>query len=114
MDLIERLELNRLPAVARRTIERLNTTLEAYEERLSMVGNGQSDGSGQGQAETQSQGEALLTPRDAAERLTISERTLWGLAESGEVPCVRIGRSVRYDPADLRAYIDRRKRAIAG
>ena len=49
----------------------------------------------------------LLTPREAAAALSISERTLWGLTKGGAVRCVRIGRAVRYDPRDLQDYIDR-------
>ena len=55
----------------------------------------------------------LWNSREAAKALSISERTLWGLTQSGEIPCVRIGRSVRYDPADLRAWIESRKEASA-
>jgi len=51
----------------------------------------------------------LLRPPEAAEALTISERTLWGLTKAGEIPCVRLGRSVRYDPEDLRNAIAERK-----
>lgn len=51
----------------------------------------------------------LWTSRQAAQALGISERTLWGLMRSGAIPCVPIGRSVRYDPADLRAWIAARK-----
>ncbi len=51
----------------------------------------------------------LLTPREAAQALRISERKLWGLTASGEIPCVRIGRSVRYDINDLHAWIEERK-----
>ena len=40
----------------------------------------------------------LLRPPEAAEALAISDRTLWGLTKAGEIPCVRFGRSVRYDP----------------
>ncbi len=48
----------------------------------------------------------LLTPRQAAERLCISERKLWGLTmPRGELPCVRIARSVRYDGDDLDAFV---------
>lgn len=54
----------------------------------------------------------LLTGREAARMLSISERTLWGLTAAGEVRCVRIGRRlVRYDPADLREWIETRKAA---
>lgn len=51
----------------------------------------------------------LLTARQAAKALTISERKLWTLTQQGEIPVVKSGRSVRYDPADLRAWIDRKK-----
>jgi excisionase family DNA binding protein len=48
----------------------------------------------------------LLTAREAAAALRISERSLWGLTRHGEVRAVRIGRAVRYDPRDLREYIN--------
>jgi excisionase family DNA binding protein len=52
----------------------------------------------------------LLTARQAAQRLSLSERTLWTLTNvAGEIPCVRHGRWVRYDPADLVEWIGRRK-----
>jgi len=51
----------------------------------------------------------LLTKREAAMLLSISERKLQGLTANGEIPCVRIGRLVRYDPRDLALWIDARK-----
>ena len=51
----------------------------------------------------------LLTPKEAANALSISERTLWTLSDAGEIPTVRFGRTVRYTPADLEAWIERRK-----
>jgi len=48
---------------------------------------------------------ALLTTREAAELLAVCERTLWELTRSGEIPCVRIRRSVRYRPESLSAYL---------
>ena len=52
----------------------------------------------------------LLTARQAAKSLSISERTLWGLTKAGEIPAVRFGgRNVRYDPRDLDAWIQRAK-----
>jgi excisionase family DNA binding protein len=47
----------------------------------------------------------LLTPRDAAKALAISERTLWTLTNDGKIPHKRIGRAVRYSVADLQAWI---------
>jgi excisionase family DNA binding protein len=55
----------------------------------------------------------LLTARQAAAALSVSERTLWTLTQRGDLPAVRIGRSVRYDPGDLRAWIERQKQASA-
>jgi len=52
----------------------------------------------------------LLMGREAAKILSISERTLFTLTKAGEIPAVRIGRSVRYDPADLRIWIESAKR----
>jgi excisionase family DNA binding protein len=51
----------------------------------------------------------LWTCREAAAALCISERTLWMLTNEGSLPCVRIGRAVRYDPADIRTWIEAQK-----
>ncbi|MCG8407489.1 MAG: helix-turn-helix domain-containing protein [Phycisphaerales bacterium] len=54
----------------------------------------------------------LLRPDEAAKALAISPRKLWELTNCGEVPCIRIGRAVRYVPADLQAWIDRQAKRI--
>jgi len=51
----------------------------------------------------------LLKPAEAAKALAISERALRRATTAGGVPCVRIGRSVRYALADLLAWIERQK-----
>jgi excisionase family DNA binding protein len=52
----------------------------------------------------------LLVPsRDAAKLLSICERTLWTLTNSGEMPCVRVRRSVLYSVEDLRAWVQSRR-----
>jgi excisionase family DNA binding protein len=51
----------------------------------------------------------LLTYRQAAEVLGVSERTIWTLVDQKSLPAVRFGRSVRIDPADLRRFIERAK-----
>lgn len=51
----------------------------------------------------------LLTVREAADLLRISERTLWTLTQQGSIPSVRVGRSVRYDQSDLAEWIDSQK-----
>jgi excisionase family DNA binding protein len=51
----------------------------------------------------------LLKAREAAQRLAISERHLYQLTSSGELPCVRIGKLVRYSVATLRKWIKDRE-----
>jgi excisionase family DNA binding protein len=51
----------------------------------------------------------LLTASDAARLLAIGLRKLWSLTASHEIPCVRIGRAVRYDLTDLRAWVEQNK-----
>lgn len=51
----------------------------------------------------------LLKPREAAQRLAISERYLYQLTSSGEVPCVRVGKLVRYSVETLRQWIKDRE-----
>ncbi|MBV8781096.1 MAG: helix-turn-helix domain-containing protein [Phycisphaerae bacterium] len=51
----------------------------------------------------------LLTPREAAAAMGICEKTLWSLTvPRGELPAVRIGRSVRYSVDDLHRFIAER------
>ena len=48
----------------------------------------------------------LWKAAEAAQALTISRRKLWTMTNAGEIPCVRLGRAVRYDPAALRLWIE--------
>jgi len=54
----------------------------------------------------------LLKPIQAAKALAISPRKLWALTACRAIPCVRIDRAVRYDPADLRAWIATKKSGV--
>lgn len=55
--------------------------------------------------------DALLDERAAAKYLGISPRVLWGLADKGSIPFIRIGpRLKRYDPRDLQEFISRSRR----
>ncbi len=56
--------------------------------------------------------ELLWTIRQAAKSLGICEKTLWTLTQTKEIRCIRIGRVVRYDPADLREWINRKKSEV--
>ncbi|HEY4313831.1 MAG TPA: helix-turn-helix domain-containing protein [Pirellulales bacterium] len=55
------------------------------------------------------QQQLLVTSKQAASMLAISERTLWQLTSDGHLPAVRFGRTVRYDLSDLRAFITSRR-----
>ena len=49
----------------------------------------------------------LLTCREAADYLRVSTRTLFNLTTPhGPIPCIRVGRGVRYSPAALQAWVD--------
>lgn len=52
----------------------------------------------------------LMTSPKAAAFLAISERKLWNLKDSGEIPHVPIGSSVRYDRRDLIDWINAKKK----
>jgi len=67
-----------------------------------------------GQSETDKRSVKLLRAHEAADQLAISARKLWQLTSEGRIACIRLGRSVRYDPEDLRRFIEsQRERADA-
>ena len=49
---------------------------------------------------------SLLTGEDVAKILKISRSFAYHLMNSGQIPTVRLGRSVRVRPQDLLAYIE--------
>ncbi len=52
-----------------------------------------------------------LRPREAAEMLSISERTLWALTKQGRIPCVKLGtgrgNAVLYPVVELEKFLAR-------
>lgn len=52
----------------------------------------------------------LLTRVEAAEALSLCEKTLYTLTKQGKLRAIRIGASVRYDLEDLRAFVNQQKR----
>lgn len=48
-----------------------------------------------------------LGPLDIARRLQVSGMTIYRLIQTGELPHIRIGRSIRISEADLAAYLKR-------
>lgn len=55
----------------------------------------------------------LVTRQETAARLQVSLTKLWQLTARGELRAIRIGRAVRYRPADIEAYISRHRDADA-
>lgn len=51
--------------------------------------------------------ELLLSTREAAKRLSISERTLFELTKSGQLPCVRLGMAKRYSVETIKKWIQK-------
>lgn len=53
----------------------------------------------------------LLNMRQTTKALALSDRTIRELVKRGELKSIRQGRAVRFDPADLRAWIEYKKTA---
>lgn len=70
-------------------------------------------GSQKHHADTSNRLNALLTPRQVAERLTLSRTTLWRLTRTGELPTpISLSeRRVAYREADIASFLDRRETA---
>jgi len=51
----------------------------------------------------------LLTLDELASHLRLSQRTIRRLVAARRLPCVRIGRQLRFDPADVFRFVSARK-----
>ena len=51
----------------------------------------------------------LLTIDDVARVLGISRGSVYGLMRDGEVTPIRVGQRARFEPADIRAYLERHR-----
>lgn len=58
--------------------------------------------------------ERLLTYRETADFLGVTDRTVRTLVSTHVLPAVRFGGSVRIDPADLREFVENAKRERKG
>lgn len=54
--------------------------------------------------------EALLTVKEVAGLIGVSERTVWKLTHEGRLQSIRIGRAVRYRLADVNQMIETNRR----
>lgn len=46
----------------------------------------------------------LLTAKELAQRWQVSDKLVFKLAACGEIPSVKLGRCVRFNPAHIEAY----------
>ncbi len=51
----------------------------------------------------------LISERDAALKLGVSERTMFNMRQDGEVPFVRVRTRIMYSPAALQKWIESRE-----
>ena len=49
--------------------------------------------------------EDILTIRDVAEYLKVTEKTVYGLAQKRKIPCFKVGGQWRFRREDLQAWI---------
>ena len=50
--------------------------------------------------------QSLLTYQDVGAMLRVSRNTVMRMVARGELPAVRLGRQIRFVPADIERYID--------
>jgi excisionase family DNA binding protein len=56
---------------------------------------------------------ALLSIKQVAELLAVSERTAWRLIREGRIPSLTIGSRRLVDPKDLAAFVEARKAVVS-
>jgi len=54
----------------------------------------------------------LVSPRQAARLLSVSERTLFTWTKDSKIPCVKLGRLVRYSVDTLREFVAKAEKAV--
>ena len=50
----------------------------------------------------------LMTPDEVADLLAISPKTIYARVKAGTIPAIRIGASIRFDPADIAGWLEDR------
>ena len=48
----------------------------------------------------------FYTVKNLADKLAITPLTVYRLVEQGKLPAVRIGRSIRFQPGDIEAFLE--------
>ncbi len=54
----------------------------------------------------------LLTASDVCRLLKVSKAFVYQAADAGDLPCIRLGRAVRFEPAEVIKFVARHR--IAG
>ena len=57
-------------------------------------------------------GRMLMTYRQCAEAMAVSEKTIWSLCKAGQLPVIRIGRACRISRRSLDRFITEREAAV--
>ncbi len=52
----------------------------------------------------------LMTPDEIAVILRIARKTVITMAREGRIPCIRVGRFVRFDHGEIQRWIDGQRR----
>jgi hypothetical protein len=55
----------------------------------------------------------LISARQAARALAMCEKRIVTMTKAGDLPCIRNGRRILYDPDDLKAWVQRNKQMLA-
>jgi excisionase family DNA binding protein len=58
--------------------------------------------------------EPAMTVRDVATNLNVDEKTIYRLAQRGDLPGFKVAGAWRFQRKDLQRWIDERKRGTAG
>jgi excisionase family DNA binding protein len=56
--------------------------------------------------------EKLLTVQDVAARLNVPVSWVYARVEADQLPYLKIGRYVRFDPSAINAYLERQRQAV--
>ncbi len=57
--------------------------------------------------------ENLMSVEDVADILQVVPKTVWRLVRRGEIVASKVGRVIRIEPKEFRAFIERAKRKVA-
>jgi excisionase family DNA binding protein len=52
----------------------------------------------------------LLTVKELAEILNVKEKTLYQWTELGQIPCIKLNRTLRFDEDDIEAWVKSKKK----